>query len=260
MYRHIINDFFLGLCNSIRIDLVAIIIIDNIKLRKLMCKICKYNFLMHLLPFVFGSLFDIYFFHILKIPINIFSMFFHLVHYLDLISIASTYSQKTYNSSNALDSISLAITMTIYNLMIYFTTMLIDIIFYNNFYIIAMVIKFLILTIYHSFYCFDNLWQHKKIKMVYRVDMHEKLWPYYMGYGTLATVLFIYTPHPAILIIYNLYMMFAITLPFILVEKYPKTKELTYPSINISVFSQLLGIMFKASKNLLGFDSLKMHD
>ena len=259
MYYNIISDFFLGLCNSARIDLLAFMFFDNAKIRNLFLKMCKYNFVMHFLPLILIKicfwLFNVSFHSVLYMiiyPINIFSILFHLLHYLDLVNIACVHAPKTSKSGNAFDSASLAITMGIYNLVIYFTTVLIDLIFFDSFYLLAFLIKFLILTIYHSFYCFNNLWQYKKIKMFYRIDMHEKLWPYYIGYGSLATIIYLYTEHPFMLGMYNLYMALALTLPFLVEEKYPRVKDIPYPSINLTIFSYLVGCVFKLSKRILG--------
>ncbi|XWV26619.1 putative etoposide-induced protein 2.4 [Tupanvirus soda lake] len=257
MYKHIILDFFQGIVNSIRIDFFVKPLFDNTKLKKLVFKIIKYNALLHFIPYILVvilewllgvSLFNIFIYIIC--PVNIFSAMFHILHYMDLVNMVSSYSSKTSNTGAALDMLSMTITMTIYQLVIYLTTSIINIVFHDRLHILAIIINFAILTIYHSFYCFNNLWQYKKIEMFYRIDMHEKLWPFYVGYGLVSTIIYFYINNAIMLGIYNLYMTLAIALPFLMNTKYPK-KDMPYPSINLFIFSYLTGFIFTLSKNIL---------
>lgn len=258
MYKNIFYDFSLGLFNSLRLDIIITNANKNEKLKRLVLKICKYNFIMHILPFIITNIFRLFFginhnilFDIIVYPINFFSICFHLLHYLDLVNASVQYTSKVSGETSALDTVSLAITMSIYNLMIYYTTTIIDFIIYDKFYLLAFFIKLLILTIYHSFYCFNNLWQYKKIKMRYRIDMHEKLWAYYVGFGTLSTIIYLFIDYPFIFALYNVYMAFAIILPFMILEKYPSVSQISYPSINLTIFSYMVGLVFKIPRYLI---------
>ena len=262
MYRDIIIDFFLGVFFSLRFDLFAKIIYTNERLQKLILKIIKYNIILHFAPYVvfclLGWLFDISLMVILDIfayPINIFSVFFHLLHYMDLMNMVNKYSSKTANNrEGTMNQLSLTITISIYQLVIFLTTTIINLIFYDRIYLLAIILNLLILSIYHSFYCFNNLWQYKKIKMFHRIDMHEKLWPYYIGYGTIVAILYMYIGNPIILGIYNLYMILIISVPFLMDPIYPG-KNISYPSINLTIFSYIIGYIFSFSKKIFQSDS-----
>jgi hypothetical protein len=257
MYKNILIDFLKGLTNSARFDYFLKPISENLKLRRLVIKICKYNFFLHFLPSIIlyfvGWLFNTNMMPIMNVivyPINIFSSLFHLLHYFDLVNMVCFYSIKTSKSAPVLDMLSLTITLTIYQLVIYLTTTLVNLMFHDRLYLLALCLNFVILTIYHSFYCFNNLWQYKKIDMFYRIDMHEKIWPYYIGYGVISTIIYLHIDNPYMLSFYNLYMALLISLPFLLEVKYPK-KIMDYPSINLTIFSYIIGFVFVISKYIL---------
>ena len=261
MYKYILVDFIEGFSDSLRLNLLLKPINEDPKLKKLIVKICKYNFLMHFLPIIFfkfiGSILKINLMTILDIinyPLNIFSLFFHLLHYFDLVNMMCTNNAKISKSVSLLDLLSITITMTIYQSVMYITTTLINLVFYERLYLFAILINFFILTIYHSFYCFNNLWQFKKIDMIYRIDIHEKLWPYYIGYGILPTIIYLYSSNSYIFGIYNLYMTLLISLPFLLKIKYPKN-NMNYPPINLTIFSYITSFVFMISKKILSMVS-----
>lgn len=256
MYKQILEDFSKGFINSIRIDYLITRIIENSRLKKLSLKFFKYNLLLYFIPYIFFKIIQSLFnyplmliFDILLYPINIFSTLFHIFHYIDLMRMISIYTSKTSNTTTVVDTISLTITMFIYQIVIYFINMLINIIFHDRLYVLAISLNIIILTIYHSFYCFNNLWQYKKIEIFYRIDMHEKLWPYYIGYGFLPTLIYFYVSNPFVLGIYNLYMVLVIALPFLIEPIYPK-KVMPYPSINLMIFSYITRIIFSLSRFL----------
>ena len=261
MYNAIVCDYLRGVINSCKINLLITSAIQNSKLAKLLYKIIKYNFILYVLPLMLVqilNIFDLSFYCILNFisyPIGIFSAVFHLLHYMDLMNIVCTNSSKSNNEMPVLDLISLAITMSLYNIVIYLTTNLINLFFHERIYILAIMLNFIILTIYHSFYCFNNLWQYKKIEMAYRIDMHEKLWAYYMGYGTIATIIYLYVNNFYVMGLYNLYMTICISMPFMIEPRYPsKTKNYpNYPSINLVIFSYIVGYIFSFTKYILRF-------
>lgn len=254
MYQNIFIDFCKGVLLSMRFDYFVQQMWSDAKLWNLMLKICKYNFLLHILPSIIVELVNFLTGYSLEIilnviayPINIFSIFFHLLHYTDLVNMISTCASKTANSVAPLNMVSLALTMTIYNVVIYLSSTVINYLLFTNFYFMAICLNFAMLSIYHSMYCFNNLWQYKKINMNYRIDMHEKLWPYYMGYGTLATIMYFYLDNVIIYGLYNIYIALAISVPFLTNPIYPK-KQMEYPSINLIFFSYVTKFVFNLTK------------
>lgn len=255
IFQEILEDFGVGIFNSVKINSLFKITMENIKIQRLIYKICMYNFLLHFLPTIIFNALEIItgisfvtFLNIINYPIGVFSALFHLFHYIELIDNVSNYMPKTSNTINAIDSITLAITMSIYQIIIYLTTTFINFIMHDRLYFLAIFLNFFILTIYHSFYCFNNLWQYRKIDMIYRIDMYEKLWPYYTGYGFFSTILYLYSNNMFVLGTYNIYIAILISLPFLLDRKYP-TEKMPYPKINLIIFSNIIGYLFKIIKN-----------
>ena len=241
----ILLDFLKGIITSCKINVFAKNMYYDPKLFRLVKKIIKYNIMMHLLPIMLVQLvwyltgFSIEsVLTIIAIPTSIFNTLFHLLHYMDLVNIVSTYSSKSKSGLQQLELTSLAVTMSIYQIVIYLTTSLVNLLFYDKFYFISIFINFVILAVYHSFYCYNNLWQYHKIDIAYRIDMHEKLWPYYLGYGTISTIIYLFSSKQYVMGIYNIYLVFGITLPFLLTTKYPK-KEIQYPHIKMRIFSYI---------------------
>lgn len=258
MYRYIISDFCLGLADSIRIPTFVPILYHK-EFQGITLKICKHNFIMYILPlltchfiwWMFGiSLHEI--FKLANYAVNTFSILFHSVHYFQLTKVLCSL-KKSSNQSYILDKTSLTVTMAIYTVAIYATSVFIDIIINEKYWLLGFFIKFFILTIYHSFYCFNNLWEYNNIAMGYRIDMQERLWPYYIGYGTFSTIIYFFTDNPMILFFYNIYMILVISLPFMIKKKYPNLNNPSYPSISLTVFSSLIGVVFRISKSLLNF-------
>ena len=254
MYLEIFKDYVNGFYDSIRISQLIKPITSDIYIRNCIWKIAKINFLMHFMPFLIFTLLQ-YFFSIslatilnfLTYPINLFSILFNIFHYIDLIGMIYKYSPPMPNTNGTIDLLALAITMSIYQLVIYLSTTLVHYVVPNQLYYVSMTLNFIILAIYHSFYCFNSLWQYQQISMNYRIDIHEKLWPYYIGYGTIATFLYWYSDHPIILGCYNIYLVMMITLPFLLKPRYPRTK-MPYPAINMSIFSYIMGLILSLTK------------
>lgn len=249
-------DFIYGLFDSIQINLVAKQIFKNTNFKKLVIKLLKYNFLLHIIPLLLTdiifmmtnfSLHTVLYF--INYPINLFSAIFHVIHFIHLTNIISINKSKTNNFMPILETVTLAITMSIYQLVVYLTTKLINYILYDRMYILAIMLNFFILTIYHSFYCFNNLWQHFKIEMFKRIDIHEKLWPYYMGYGIVATIIYFHINNPYFLGLYNMYIAVILSLPFLFETKFPHKTEL-YPKINLMIFSYIVGKIFSIAQQI----------
>lgn len=252
MYREIVRDYFSGLLFSCRFDLLLRKAYYNKKILCLIFKIVAYNFLLHIIPTIlvepFRHLFYIsLFFNIINFQINLVSVLFHLIHYLDLLNIISTYSGRTDNVSPPLETMSTVITMSLYKFTIYLTTLLVNLILHERFFFVATCLNFVILEFYHSFYCYNNWWQHRRIRMRRRVDICEKMWPFYLGYGTFASIIYFYTSTPQFTGLYNLYITFLISNPFLMETKHWDISP-SYPSINLSFFSYLTKFLFFLAK------------
>lgn len=257
MYQEIINDCYSGIYDSVCIGYLIKPFRENLSIRNCFWKIVKYNFLMHFFPYLL-VLFLQYllninlsnFFNLINIPITIFSIFFHIIHYIDLISMICKYSLKMSNINGSIDLFSLTIITSIYQVVIYLSSTVIQYFIPERYNFIGSIINFVILAIYHSFYCFNSLWHYKQIMIGYRIDIHEKLWPYYIGYSMIATSLYLYSSHPIILICYNIYLIIIIMLPFFLNTRYPSA-NISYPKINMLIFMHVISYILAIVKKYL---------
>ncbi len=268
MFKAICDDFLEGFINSLKVHYINKYIRIDPKFAKIIGNLFKNNFTLHILPliliwciqplftadsFIYQNLFIIGLVTIINYILKLFSAVYHLIHYTDLVNIISIHASKATNSFTVIETVTLAITMSIYQIVIYITTGLINFIFHDRIYIVSVILNFFILTIYHSFYCHNNLWQYKKIEMFHRIDIHEKLWPYYFGYGMVATIIYFYTANMYILCIYNLYLALLLILPFVLPTKLPPSGVITYPKINLIIFSYLTGWICAVAKYIVQY-------
>lgn len=245
-----------GFYQSVRIDLIIGAIYINLKLRSLVFKIIKYNLLLHILPYFIICLIQSYVdLSFTKYFLNLVSNLFHLIHFMDLIMAMSNHrtfnrgpKYNTRNRIDPMDLLSVGITMSVYSMIIYLTTEIIAYAF-STFSIAAIIINTVILSIYHSFYCFNNLWQNLSISPNTRIDMHEKLWPLYMMYGLLPTIIYFKTSSPLFYGLYNILMMFQMMIPFLIKPVFPKKNS--YPKINMTVFSYLTSVCVSISIRII---------
>lgn len=247
MLKSILSDFAEGLFYSMRIDLVCVQILNDVKLEKIVTKIGTVNMYLYILPLIIKTVIEYTFgiclftpFVVINFLISLFSLFFHIIHYTDLVKIVSKNTSKTKNDMNLIDAICIAVTMIVYQLVICIISFLADVLFYflfaNNFHFLSYIVNYTMNCLYHSFFCYNNLWHYKKIGLGHRVDIIEKMWPYYLGYGLIATILYIHSSNAIIAFIYNTYLMLIISLPFLSPSVYPK-KQMPYPKINLKIFS-----------------------
>ncbi len=178
MYMGIITDIKAGLIDSVRFNLILGHIYSNIKYRESFYKLIKYNFLLHLLPVmildIIGYLFQFSLHNILfylNFPLNLFSIFIHLIIHMESVSnitlALSDSNKKTKNSTTITDLLTVTITMTIYQLVIYLSIRIVNLLLYDSLFLLRFAINFIILTIYHSMYSHNNLWQYRKINMIH---------------------------------------------------------------------------------------------
>ena len=253
MIKNIIFDIVCGIANSLRIDKLAKIIVKDAKLANLYKKLIKYNFLMYLAPPIINILIiNLSTLYLFLLPIvNLTSMFFHIISYIDLINAITKYHGTNAVSNDIVSMISQSIIMSFYHASMHLTIKIVDLFFGSTFYYLSLIINFLILTIYHSFYCYNNLWHLKKIEMVNRINIHEVRWPYYIGFGILPSIMYLFLYMPYMIGFYNLYISILITIPFLVEPYYPK-KNMPYPSINLKFFSVVVKIVFSISKYITG--------
>lgn len=260
MIRSIFKDFKQGLVDSIRIDLFLELLCKNGKLRGIFFEIFKINLLIYVIPTLLFNVIS----HMTEIkknesivniiyyPINIIGIFYYLLRHIDIVNIMGEYDQKATKKLDLPNLITLTIIISIYQFSIYFTIILINLIIYDRNKIVYFVVNFIILTIYHSFYLFNNMWHQKRIDIAHRISIYEKLWPYYMGFGTISTILYLNIHSPITLVSYNLYMIFAISIPFLVKEKvYDENND--YPRINLVIFSYILYTIYNSTKKICKF-------
>ncbi len=253
MFWEILTEITDGLSNSVRLDKILFIFYDDIKLFKLYYKLVKYNILFHIVPWlvekILNSIFGLNSIYPVILVLNLFSNAFHIVFYIDLLHIIAKYNKQIIGNSDPLSMVSQSITMALYHSSMLAMISMVDYLIYPFYPFLVTYCKFFVLTVYHSFYCYNNLWQCRKISMLLRIDMHEKLWPYYFGYGILASIMYLYTSQPYFMALYNIYISFALSIPFLTKSRCP-TKIMPYPSINLKIFSFLIRMLFSISRYL----------
>ncbi|AGC01781.1 hypothetical protein H012_gp684 [Acanthamoeba polyphaga moumouvirus] len=255
MYNYIFKDYLLGLADSVRFDKLINILLNDTKICKSFKKIIKLNFLMYLFPQII--IFMTYYLlnwdlsillYYLSFPMGIVSCFFHILQYIDILSSIRKYSSRISSPINNMNYLTLSITMVIYQFVILSTLILIDFVG-KNIIFLTIILKILVLSTYHSFYYFNNLWQYKRVTLYHRIDIHEKLWPYYLGFGTISSIIYIFTDIYWMIFFYNLYTSILICLPFIIKTKYPPF-PIKYPSCNLKIFFCIIKYLINFIKKI----------
>jgi hypothetical protein len=228
MILEILSDLSNGILNSIRVDAIIYYLIASFKMANIMFKVCVCEILMLIAINVismFSSSQDgglvIY---ALKIINGVF-IFLSTAEFIGTIDIVDNNKKGT-----VIDIVSTIMTMSIYQLSM---MLLVNFINYVLFSTASIVINFFILTIYHSFYAYNNLWQKKGIKISARVNIYECRWAYYAGLGILPTIIYLNSYNIYIASLYNLYLFLLIMVPFYVKEP----AILIYPKINLKVFT-----------------------
>ena len=145
--------------------------------------------------------------------------------------------------------VSMALTMIIYKTVIYSTTKFTYAVFNHKIHSLVFVLNLFILTFYHSFNCFNNLWQYKKLNLTSMISMCEHSWPYYVGYGMFASILYIYSQYIFVRGLYNLYSIIISLIPFLIKNVNPEKKPL-YPKINLLFFSVISSLIVDLTKKI----------
>lgn len=237
MILSIISDIIIGIRDSCNILYLLTYLYDKHQFRTIILKIIKYNFYFHILPFVFLKLIPetkvimLTFLTYLIYFLNLFSVLFHLICHIDLVDTLSSFKPKTTSNMSFLDLLSTTIIFTIYQSIIYLFFMIIDILLNDRLYVIIIFFKIIILSMYHSLYCYNNLWQFHRVDLFQRINIFECNWPYFLGFGLFCSIIYYNIADTYWLFIYNLYLNIIICLPFLLDRRWPQ-KE-TYSKINL---------------------------
>jgi hypothetical protein len=242
---NILTDFVFGLYHSLRIDSFLFLLFTNKNIRKHTFKIFKYHCL--LLIFI-QIIIDLYIsqyvcywiLHLVKI-INLIFYFLNCTEFQLCIINDMKLSENSHKSKSILELSSMIITMVIYQLSILITNIIINYLFFESMYLVYFISNYLALTIYHSFYCHNNVWQKNNVDLSKRINMFEIKWPYYFGFGTISAILYTYSnTNMYILGIYNMYMLLIICIPFLgFSMNYVNNLQTTYPKIDLSIFAYI---------------------
>jgi hypothetical protein len=263
----IIKDTSYGIIDSARLDIFAFSSYSNSKCLKIILKILKYNLCLHILPTFLANLLTNFFqvsfqvlFYYLNFPLMLTSIFLHTVAYIELANALGTVVsakkfRKVKPNVTFSDSITVVIMMAIYQLVVFFSTKIISLVLGNTFYMLGLLINFIILTIYHSLYAYNNLWQVLCIDINQRITIHEKRWAYFLGYGLPATVLYALASDGYIMAIYNIYIGIILSIPLLMKFDYDFYfgQNIPYFKIDLSLFSVLIMWVFKLVKKIFNF-------
>jgi hypothetical protein len=91
--------------------------------------------------------------------------------------------------------------------------------------------------LYHSMCSFSYLFQFNKMDMNERIKYYEKYWAYYLGYGTVATIIYFNSTNFFLTGIYNTYLIVLIINSFSIKSIMYDTNP-TYNKINLNFITQ----------------------
>ena len=211
MIIEVIKDFLDGMKTSFSIRSVVVLYYNDEKFKKIVNNIIWWNIVLHVFPILFFNIFT----YLVNIDLNIMrifikyilgttSFFIHLLKYIDLMNCISSKKNKINTRMTLFSTISTSITMTFYISILTIISELVKYLTQENFYYIGIIFNFVFLNVYHSFYCYNNLWQTYGIILENRIVIHELFWPYYLGYGLIITILYMFISIDFILPIYNI--------------------------------------------------------
>ena len=240
MIIDILLDFLSGLYESIRVDTLIYLLMVDDKIKNITWKICKYNVAIPIFAqFIIDYIVPNNMAYIIIYFVKIFNIIFYFLNCIEFIgAMNSVYfaNKKSKKNVSIIDTSAIIITICIFQLSMIALIGIIHYLLYDNAYYIFVIINYLILAIYHSFDCYNNVWQNKNINIVTRINMYEKMWAYYFGYGTLSVFLYTYSHNMYILGIYNLYFIVLRSIPF---QDKNQRQPRNYPKINMRIFTYL---------------------
>lgn len=229
----IYQDWLAGVKDSVSVAKINEAL-QNANIFKHMRIILTVNACLYIVPYLlFGN--------VLGTVINIMATPFHLVKYFDLVGAAKELNAKNTKLFSTEELLSLALLMLIYQLTVQVIVWVLDFIFWP--------ITVPILVFYHAFYCFNNLWQCQGIPLTTRSKRMEIMWPYYAGYASIATLLYLFSNHLLISAVYNLVFALNIVTAFVIT---PHQSECSYIPLNLSLFAYATRLVVSLVKRALG--------
>jgi len=226
MIFEILTDFINGIINSMRIDAMIYYLITNFKIRKIMLKICVAEFFVlvftHLMIFLTS-------YQDGGIITTFIKMINGLFIFLSTIEFISAIDTPNNSKNKVIDVVSTIVTMSVYQISMMILVSIINYLLFS----VSFILNYFILAIYYSFYSYNNLWQKKGINVKSRINMYECRWAYYVGYGTLPTIIYLCSYNIYLASLRDLYLFISIIIPFYVMEPIEKY---TYPKINMKIF------------------------
>lgn len=239
----ILTEILKGLFQSINIIKLSKLTFRNVNLQRNMWKLLKHNSIFYILPGLIMYLIDIsdYYFYYAYIPIELFSGFIHMLYYFD-ISTTINNSITSRPKKDTADPMTNGLTMTLYQITMIILIGIFDIVinFINP--NLSIIIKFLLLSIYHAVFAHNNLWQCIGLGISQRIDIYQKMWPYYFGYGIIASCLYLQT-NIFLRGIYNIYVGILISVSLLNKMVLPTTK-MQLPEINLKLIEYMMVIIY----------------
>lgn len=240
-----LTDIAKGFITSIRLDLA---LFHTPTIGRFM-NLLKVNFLMHVLPSLIMYAVGLDLIWIVGLLIRLISPFVNMIAYTDISIILCSSSDKPVSISFA-KSLTMSVSMFMYQSSVYLTIMLINGILYSSSAYLRFIINISILTIYHSLYTYNNYWTYRGLNTQAVIHTHGKYWPYFFGYGLVATILYMSTSTSASYLvgIYNCLLGLMLMIPFL--TKFDRYKP-TYPKINLILFTYPEKFIFFITKKIL---------
>lgn len=244
MFKTILHHYLKGFTSSFNIIPLYLASLSNPKLTTYIWQIFKFNLIFIVLPHLLCQFIGWFGFNVSLLSwlyycsVGIISGIFHATHYLDITQIISQDIQKTDSKISFIDKISIAITMMIYQFAIYLSTNVIYYLLVDKFYVLMIIIKYIVILIYHALYCYNNVWHTMNIDIGKRIDILEKRWPYYFGYASLISFIYYYIQNPIIGAVYNLLLIMMLSNPFLIKIHFPSQRK--YFAINLRIFTYVM--------------------
>lgn len=218
----IFNDWYKGVVDSLRI-FSLIKHIKKLPLRKHALVIAKVNIFLYVIPVLFlGTKPN----HVISFVIGLVATLIHVIKYFDIVCSMSSTNKKSSKKYDGKELVSLGILMAIYQIVVQLVIGVTNYVFWPG--------SILLLFLYHSLYCFNNLWQCQGIPIPNRIKRLETMWAYYAGYSTIATILYLFSDNLLVAMTYNIFFALNIATAFV-IDDHKVHKR--YPSINLSLFS-----------------------
>lgn len=243
MLKGIFLDYIDGILQSLKIHLFFKLLLTNKNFYNLIIKLLKFNLTLHIFPTLIINIIIYYFnFNAAKYmiyPFLLLNSIFYSLYYNDFLAIVYPDERQKCIYVNP---IVITILIMCYQLSIYLGIVIVDYLFYNNFYLLSVIINIFLLSIYYSFYCYNNIFNYNNINLSTRIKLIENIWPYYLGYGTNISILYYFTDNFYILIVHNIYLLILLTI--VLIIPFKCTHQ-NYPPIKLDIFSSLLSFILK---------------